>query len=162
VLGRADQPGTQSHKSGYDLVPRGLGIPLSYYRNFIEHPSNQKLRDTLDDLIANEKAGKLSSTQRAQQVQQVQTLLLDAKFPQKDLVRIEKKIKKVLPGVKKIKVRSSANAEDIPNFDGAGLYDSFAATVDKNNDGQRCQSRRIRTAAARLSARSSPRRWPAR
>ena len=36
-----------------------------------------------------------------------------------------------MPGVEKIKVRSSANAEDIPNFDGAGLHDSFAADTDQ-------------------------------
>jgi pyruvate,water dikinase len=39
----------------------------------------------------------------------------------------------VLPGVEKIKVRSSANAEDIPNFDGAGLHDSFAADTTKRD-----------------------------
>jgi hypothetical protein len=139
VLGRADQPGTRSNKAGYDLVPRGFGIPLSYYRNFVEHPPNDELRDALDNLVADEKAGKLSSAKRARRVQEVQTLFLNAKFPQKDLVRIEDKIKEVLPGVKKIKVRSSANAEDIANFDGAGLYDSFAARVGKNGDGHRCQ-----------------------
>ena len=30
-------------------------------------------------------------------------------------------------------MRSSANAEDIPNFDGAGLHDSFAADTDKRD-----------------------------
>ena len=35
--------------------------------------------------------------------------------------------------MEKIKVRSSANAEDIPNFDGAGLHDSFAADTDKRD-----------------------------
>lgn len=34
----------------------------------------------------------------------------------------------------KIKVRSSANAEDIPNFDGAGLYTSFSATLSKQDN----------------------------
>ena len=41
--------------------------------------------------------------------------------------------------MKKIKVRSSANAEDVPNFDGAGLHDSFAATVEQ--EGQRGRRR---------------------
>src|SRR6185503_2830328 len=43
------------------------------------------------------------------------------------------KLDEVLPGVEKIKVRSSANAEDVPNFDGAGLHDSFAADTDKDD-----------------------------
>ena len=42
-------------------------------------------------------------------------------------LRVE--FEKANPGVamKKIKLRSSANAEDIPNFDGAGLHDSYGA-----------------------------------
>ena len=39
--------------------------------------------------------------------------------------------------MEKIKVRSSANAEDIPNFDGAGLHDSYAATVAKKDNPDR-------------------------
>jgi phosphoenolpyruvate synthase/pyruvate phosphate dikinase len=50
---------------------------------------------------------------------------------------VRKRLGEVLPGVKKIKVRSSANAEDMPNFDGAGLYSSFSANITKkdNEDG---------------------------
>ena len=33
-----------------------------------------------------------------------------------------------------MKIRSSANAEDVPNFDGAGLHDSFTATVTKKDN----------------------------
>ena len=33
-----------------------------------------------------------------------------------------------------IKLRSSANAEDIPGFDGAGLYDSFKAKLKKKDN----------------------------
>jgi hypothetical protein len=33
-----------------------------------------------------------------------------------------------------MKIRSSANAEDIPNFDGAGLHDSFSAKVDEDDN----------------------------
>ncbi len=54
-------------------------------------------------------------------------------FPDGALERIRAKLDEVLPGVEKIKVRSSANAEDVPNFDGAGLHDSFAADTDKQD-----------------------------
>jgi hypothetical protein len=42
-----------------------------------------------------------------------------------------------MPGITKFKVRSSANAEDIPNFDGAGLYNSYSAKLNEadNPDG---------------------------
>jgi Pyruvate phosphate dikinase, AMP/ATP-binding domain len=39
------------------------------------------------------------------------------------------KLKAISPGIEKLKVRSSANAEDIPNFDGAGLHDSFSVKL---------------------------------
>jgi hypothetical protein len=35
----------------------------------------------------------------------------------------------VEPLMEKMKFRSSANAEDIPNFDGAGLHDSFSVKL---------------------------------
>ncbi len=50
----------------------------------------------------------------------------------------------MLPGVEKVKVRSSANAEDIPNFDGAGLHDCFAADTDKHDDPDNAVPRRAR------------------
>jgi phosphoenolpyruvate synthase/pyruvate phosphate dikinase len=66
---------------------------------------------------------------------EVQTAFLEAKFPPQELKRIREKLRTTLPGVKKIKVRSSANAEDVPNFDGAGLHDSFSAKTGKDDDG---------------------------
>jgi hypothetical protein len=38
--------------------------------------------------------------------------------------------------IKKIKVRSSANVEDIPDFDGAGLHDSFGAKLAETETGK--------------------------
>ena len=58
----------------------------------------------------------------------MQAAFLAAEFPPDALQRLRTKLNEVLPGVEKIKVRSSANAEDVPNFDGAGLHDSFADT----------------------------------
>jgi hypothetical protein len=87
VLGRVDDAGSPSAIKGYDLVPQGFAVPLQYYVDFVDHPTNGDLRAKLADL----------------------------------------------PGVEKIKVRSSANAEDVPNFDGAGLHDSFAADTDKDD-----------------------------
>jgi pyruvate phosphate dikinase-like enzyme len=134
ALGRMDQPGTPSNRIGYDLVPRGFGVPLSFYRNLVEHPPNADLRETLASLIEAEKAGTLSGNERARRVDEVQTAFLNAEVPPDDLARVQAKLREVLPGVKKIKVRSSANAEDIPNFDGAGLHDSFAANPDKKDN----------------------------
>lgn len=92
-----------------------------------------ELRATLADLIEAEDAGALSPKERAEKVSQVQAAFLAAEFPNDHLLRLRATLKEVLPGVEKIKVRSSANAEDVANFDGAGLHDSFAADTDKDD-----------------------------
>jgi len=134
VLGRVGTAGTVSKRFGYDLVPDGFGIPLTFYRNLVEHPDNAHLRSELDAFIEAEKAGTLSADDRAKRVYDVQTCFLNATIPPADLAAVKAKLEAVLPGVNKIKIRSSANAEDVPNFDGAGLHDSFAATVSKKDN----------------------------
>lgn len=134
VLGRVGTEGTVSKRFGYDLVPNGFGIPLSSYRNLVEHPHNEQLRRELDAFIEAEKAGTLSADERSKLVYNVQTCFLNATIPPADLDAVKAKLAEVLPGANKIKVRSSANAEDVPNFDGAGLHDSFAATVSKKDN----------------------------
>ena len=50
------------------------------------------------------------------------------------LQRIRDRVDEVMPqGLNRLKLRSSANAEDIPNFDGAGLYTSFSARLDRDD-----------------------------
>jgi hypothetical protein len=140
ALGRVDQPGTPSAGLGYDLVPEGFGIPLSFYNSLVNHHPNSSLRKKLKKLIEDEKAAALSPADRAARALEVQQLFLDARFPEREAIAVKEKLRRTLGGVEKIKVRSSANAEDIPNFDGAGLHDSYSATVaKKNNPDDSCQ-----------------------
>ena len=133
VLGRVSDPGSPSAERGYDLVPQGFAVPLQAYRDFIEHPPNSDVRALIDSFIDAEQAGELSSKQRAARVEEIQDGIMAASFPPGALERIRAKIDDVIPGIEDIKVRSSANAEDVPNFDGAGLHDSFAADTDKRD-----------------------------
>ena len=133
VLGRVDDPGSQSAQRGYDLVPQGFAVPVQAYRDFIEHPPNSDVRDLIDTFVAAEQAGELSPKQRAQRVEGIQAGIMAASFPPGALERVRAKIDEVIPGVEKIKVRSSANAEDVPDFDGAGLHDSYAADTTKRD-----------------------------
>jgi Pyruvate phosphate dikinase, AMP/ATP-binding domain len=133
VLGRVADAGSPSAMKGYDLVPQGFAVPLAAYADFVSHPPNTDLRAKLADLIDSENGGALSPRERADKVNQVQAAFLAAEFPEDALRRLRTKLAEALPGVKKIKVRSSANAEDVPNFDGAGLHDSFAADTDKDD-----------------------------
>jgi phosphoenolpyruvate synthase/pyruvate phosphate dikinase len=131
VLGRADQTGTTSGRLATDLVPFGFAVPFTFYERFMEYPPNANVKEAIAQLIVEEKAGTLSSAARAARVNEVQSLILDGQIPPGDLAAIKSKLTSALPGVDKVKVRSSANAEDVPNFDGAGLHDSLSATICK-------------------------------
>jgi hypothetical protein len=136
VLGRKQDAESPSGRVGYDLVPGGFGIPQQVYRNLVAYKPNGELRRLLAELIAAEKAGTLSGAERARRVQEVQAAFLAAEFPKDDLERIHDRLEELLPDADKIKVRSSANAEDIPGFDGAGLHDSFSAKPGKKDKGR--------------------------
>ena len=129
VLGRATDPGSPSASAGYDLVPVGLGVPFQRYLDFVAHEPNDAVRTAIQALITGERSGTLSPAELAALVKAVQSAILTAHFPPGQLEELTQTVRSTLPGVKKVKVRSSANAEDIPNFDGAGLHDSFAATL---------------------------------
>ena len=132
VLGRKNQPGSQSAKAGYDLAPHGFAIPVQYYRDFLALPANAVLKSKVDALIAKEKPGTLSPNERRALALEVQNLFYTAQVPPAQLANIKTQVallKTRFPAVEKLKVRSSANAEDIPNFDGAGLHDSFGVKL---------------------------------
>lgn len=133
VLGRVTDTGSPSAERGYNLVPQGFAVPLQAYRDFIEHPPNSDVRALIESFVEDEQASALSPKQRAARVREIQDGIMAASFPPGALERIRAKINEVIPGIEKIKVRSSANAEDVPNFDGAGLHDSFAADTDKRD-----------------------------
>lgn len=137
VLGRTNQAGSASAKVGYDLVPQGFAIPVQWYRDFVDAPENAALKAKLAALIAQEKSGQLSPNQRRALATEVQQLFYTARVPAAQLDVLNDRVarlKELEPAMVKMKFRSSANAEDIPNFDGAGLHDSFAvklSSVDK-------------------------------
>jgi hypothetical protein len=140
VLGRSTDTVSVSGRLGYDLVPLGIAVPFQIYQDFIDFSPNSELRARLAALLEAEAAGTLSPKARAAQAADVQAAFVTATFPQEAWAAIQQKITAVLPDVAKVKVRSSANAEDVPNFDGAGLHDSFAADLGKPNDLHRaCQ-----------------------
>ncbi|HVH40787.1 MAG TPA: PEP/pyruvate-binding domain-containing protein [Labilithrix sp.] len=132
VLGRAGQPGSQSAKLGYDLVPHGFAIPVQWYRDFVDFPANAALKAKLGELVTKEKAGVLSPNERKALSVELQALFHKGTVPPAQLEAVNKAIaelRAVEPAMQKMKFRSSANAEDIPNFDGAGLHDSFAVKL---------------------------------
>ncbi len=134
VLGLVGDPQSYSKKLGYDVAPAGVGVPVSKYRAFVEHASNAALAQKLAALIAAEKSGQLSVADRVAKAKEVQAMFYAATPPPGLVEDIVAAIKLALPAdTKSVKLRSSANAEDIPGFDGAGLYESFRADLDEPN-----------------------------
>ncbi|HSD90404.1 MAG TPA: PEP/pyruvate-binding domain-containing protein, partial [Kofleriaceae bacterium] len=129
VLGKTYDLGSPSAHYGYDLTPPGLGVPVQFYKDFVDYAPNSDLRTKLSALITAEKAGTLSPAQRAALALGVREAFYRAKVPPAMLAMIRDKIRTSIPMADKLKVRSSANAEDLANFDGAGLHDSFSARL---------------------------------
>ena len=137
VLGRKSQAGSPSAKAGYDLTPQGFAIPISFYRDFVALPENAAVKAKLDAFIAKEKLGNLSPNDRRALSTELQQLFYKAKVPPAQLAGIlaqVDKLKTLVPDAEKLKLRSSANAEDIPNFDGAGLHDSFSVKLSSTDN----------------------------
>ena len=106
-------------------VPPGFGIPIHYYQQFVkennledaiyEMMNDQKFvhdpayrRERLTEMRARFKAGKVSDELREMLLKKVH-----AEYAGKGLF-----------------VRSSSNVEDLPNFNGAGLYDTVPNVKD--------------------------------
>jgi hypothetical protein len=127
VLGRAEDVGTLSAQLGYDVSPRGFGVPSSWYRRFVGAPENAVLRAKIAALVAAEKAGDVSPAERRKKAQAVRAAFLAGTLPAGMESGLRERLAAWLPDAKRVKVRSSANAEDVTGFNGAGLYDSFKA-----------------------------------
>jgi len=137
VLGRTTDTNSPSARAGYNLSPPGNGLPIQFYFDFINYAPNTALRSKLSALITAEKAGTLSPAQRRTMADDVRNAFYAAQMPPAILSAVRGKLGATLPGVDRLKVRSSANAEDLANFDGAGLHDSFSVRMSNvdNADG---------------------------
>jgi hypothetical protein len=135
--------GSSIQKSlNYRLTPVGFAVPVDYYHQFVD--ANPELKDKLNQLINKEMGlGEQvppSPQERVRWVKEIQDLFYKAEVPaqlvstlkeQADaLTRFAAEVFPKSP-IKKVKVRSSSNAEDIPHFDGAGLHSSYSANINK-------------------------------
>lgn len=103
------------------LVPDGFTVPFHWYDRFMrENKFNNRIDEFLDDLefVHNPRVrrGKLEAFRA-----EIQNGEFDAQLK----AEIVRRWKTQLRG-QAVFVRSSSNAEDLPNFSGAGLYSSVA------------------------------------
>ena len=141
-----NNPWVRSAGYKYRLSPMGFGVPLTMYQSFLA--GNPGLKKKIDAFLDKENANvpitkeqfKQRSTERDAELADIRNDFYNAKIPADMLAKIKTAMDKLSADVqteygvqlKKVKVRSSANVEDIPDFDGAGLHDSFGAKVKKD------------------------------
>ena len=103
------------------VVPEGFTVPFYWYDKFMrENGFNDKIDELMNDLdfVHNPRI-------RRQKLEEFRAEINNAKFDENLKTEIINKWRTELGG-QGVFVRSSSNAEDLPNFSGAGLYSSVA------------------------------------
>jgi hypothetical protein len=99
------------------VVPNGFTIPFYYYDEFLK-------TNNLDDAIyalLNDQKFVHDPAYRREKLVNLREQIKQAKFDERLRAQILRRVKLEFPG-KGLFVRSSSNAEYLPNFSGAGLY----------------------------------------
>ncbi len=100
-------------------VPDGFSVPFYWYDKFMKENGLDKTIEELtdnNDFVHNPRI-------RRQKLEEFRAAIQKGKFDEALKAQIIQKWKTQLGG-KSVFVRSSSNAEDLPNFSGAGLYSS--------------------------------------
>jgi hypothetical protein len=112
-------------------VPDGFGVPFYYY---VQHMAASGLDKQVTAMIADERFEKDAEWRKAQ-LETLRAAIKAAPIDQDMLDAIYKRVRVRLGG-RGVFVRSSTNSEDLPGFNGAGLYDTVANVKGKQNIGE--------------------------
>jgi phosphoenolpyruvate synthase/pyruvate phosphate dikinase len=119
-----------------NVVRPGFGIPFYYYDEYIR--TNPKIKAAIDSILKDPLMNKVAKVSyRETKLKNLQNLMLSEDTVINDqllndlISRFDQfRDSKGLP--RKLKLRSSTNSEDLPNFNGAGLYTSDSYKPVKN------------------------------
>ena len=112
-------------------VPMGFGVGFYYY---VQHMKQNHLDAKVDALLADARF-KTDAVWRKTALETLRKQIIDAPIDQGTLDMIYKRVRLKLGG-KGVFVRSSTNSEDLPGFNGAGLYDTQPNVVGKKAIGE--------------------------
>jgi hypothetical protein len=107
-------------------VPAGFGVPFYFYAH---HLTRHGLDKRIEAMLADPQ-WTTDAAWRKSQLEALRKQIVDAPIDPATLDMIYKRVRLKLAG-KGVFVRSSSNSEDLPGFNGAGLYDSFGNVVGK-------------------------------
>ena len=111
-------------------VPMGFGVPFYYYKHHLEQ---NHLDTRITAMLADPKW--TDATWRKAALEDLRKAITDAPIDPDVLDMIYKRVRLKLGG-KGVFVRSSSNSEDLPGFNGAGLYDTVGNVVGKKALGE--------------------------
>jgi len=111
-------------------VPAGFGVPFFYY---VQHMAKHGLDAKVDALLGDPKFAK-DAAFRKTGLEALRKAIVEAPIDQVALDMIYKRVRLKLGG-QGVFVRSSTNAEDLPGFNGAGLYDTVGNVLGKKELG---------------------------
>jgi hypothetical protein len=112
-------------------IPDGFGVPLRYYQH---HMEQNGLDDDVIAMLDDPRFGSDAAWRKAE-LEALRKKIVEAPIDGKVLDAIYKRVRLKLGG-KGVFVRSSTNAEDLPGFNGAGLYDTVANVKGKQAIGE--------------------------
>ncbi len=102
---------------GEKLVHQGYALGFGPYLEVLSKGANKEIHFFLS------KKSTLNYQQKKQALARIRQVILQASIPAKTLASIRTVVETHFPKGK-VKLRSSTNCEDLPTFNGAGLYDS--------------------------------------
>jgi hypothetical protein len=112
-------------------VPDGFGVPFYYY---VQHMKQNHLDDKVDAVLGDARF-KSDAAWRKQALEDLRAAIIAAPIDPHTLDMIYKRVRLKLGG-KGVFVRSSTNSEDLPGFNGAGLYDTQPNVLGKKQLGE--------------------------
>jgi hypothetical protein len=112
-------------------VPEGFGVPFFYYA---QHMKQSGLDAKVDALLREPRFGTDAAWRKAA-LEELRAAIQAAPIDPASLDAIYKRVRLRLGG-RGVFVRSSTNAEDLPGFNGAGLYDTVPNVVGKKALGE--------------------------
>lgn len=106
-------------------VPAGFGIPIAYYDEFVKE---NKLEDSIYEMMNDQKFVH-DPAYRRERLTEMRARFKAGRVGDNLREALLKKVHAEYAG-KGLFVRSSSNVEDLPNFNGAGLYDTVPNVKD--------------------------------
>ncbi len=123
-LAASYQPNCPNAKT-FSVPDPAFALPVSY---FIAHSRSSGARAELEALLADPEASA-NRNLRHEHLQQIRNSILTAPVEPQFLGELTQFLRDNY-GSARVRMRSSSNAEDLPGFNGAGLYSSVSAAVD--------------------------------